>query len=823
MTPNRVAFATTVVIYLLAATWAGDAAATEILHSTYEAFIAYFITSIMIFAHILWKPQISPRRRLLAMASDFGMISCAAAAGGIKTGFFYPFYLWTVFGNGFRFGVAYLYAAMAMANAGFLAVLLTTHAWNQHSGLSIALFASLVMLPLYAARLIRKLSEAKRQAEEANLAKSAFLARVSHDVRTPLNAIIGLGDLLHDQLRDSEYRQMVSTIVNSGRSLLRLINSILDFSKIEAGLLPCKVVRTDLHEAITRLKAMLAAQAASQALTLGVHVTARTPRNILADYDHIEQILINLAANAIKFTEKGFVVLTVDAIRQRDDRIRLRFEVSDTGIGISADAQARIFESFVQADPTISDRYGGTGLGLAICKQLINLLNGQMGLESAVGKGSTFWFEVDVTYLSDGDERSEIRETTVVLCTRDDEIQAMLELENISIIRTTRIDQVEAEIRASQGGLEPIAFVDQRELADTLEGGENALRSLCGITSGIVLVTDESGVSRASAPLRSMSATSLVRPFNEDIVWRAVRLARLAPNYVRADQERAEIFAPAAQPLLILVAEDNRTNQMVIMKTLERAGHSTRIVNDGEAALDALGKSHFDVVLMDLNMPIMNGIETTKLYRFSSIGRPHVPIVALTADATTDAWARCKEAGMDGYVTKPIEPAQVLDVINTVLARREVVPTRNVEDTSVCMRGRVTSKEDENLVDLGVLTELERLGGYQFVSDLVFQFSKDAAELLALLHAAVAAEDVQGFRDAVHALRGSAANLGASSVFNACLALRAITSTELAIEGETHVARLVNDVNDAIDVLKAHVAAHRDKAVLCRSAEPSRR
>jgi two-component system, sensor histidine kinase RpfC len=407
MTPNRMVFTGSVILYLLLATRTGDAAAAAILQATYEAFAG--------------------RRRLCAMASDFGMISYAAAAGGIGTGFFYPFYLWTVFGNGFRFGVPYLYAAMIMANAGFLAVLYTTGTWRQYPGLSIALFACLIMLPLYAAKLIRKLSEAKRHAEEANRAKSAFLASVSHEVRTPLNAIIGLGDLLHDQLRNPERRHMVSTIVNSGRSLLTLIKSILDFSRIEAGRMPSKVVQTDLYVAIGQLKAMLAAQAMSQALTLGVHITARTPAHILADYRHIEQILINLAANAIKFTEKGFVVVTVDAIQQQGERIRLRFEISDTGIGIPADAQDRIFESFVQADATIIDRYGGTGLGLAISKQLVNLLNGRMGLESAVGKGSTFWFEVDVTSISADDERSEISETTAVLFSRDDEITATLE------------------------------------------------------------------------------------------------------------------------------------------------------------------------------------------------------------------------------------------------------------------------------------------------------------------------------------------------------------------------------------------------------------
>lgn len=824
MTPNRMVFAGSVLLYLLIATWMGDAAAAAVLQSTYKAFLIYFIASVIIFAHILGKPQVSPRRRLCAMASDFGMISYSAAVGGIGTGFFYPFYLWTVFGNGFRFGVAYLYAAMVVANVGFAVVLYTTSAWGQHRGLSISLFACLIMLPLYAAKLIRKLSEAKRQAEEANRAKSAFLASVSHDVRTPLNAIIGLGALLLDQLRDPEFRHMVSTIVNSGHSLLSLINSILDFSRLEAGRMPSNVVQTDLYEAMGRLRAMLAAQAKSKELTLAVHITARTPAHILADYSHIEQILINLAANAIKFTEAGFVLITVDGIQQQNEHIRLRFEISDTGIGIAADAQDRIFESFVQADTTIIDRYGGTGLGLAISKQLVNLLNGRMGLESAVGKGSTFWFEIDVISISADVARSEVGDMTALLLSRDDEISAMLENVGISVIRATGPERVEAAVRASETsfGHQPLVFVNRRELADTSESGANAPGALRDVMTGAVLVMDEPGVSGLPVPLRAMFATTLSKPVEEADLWRAVHLARLAQGDLPTDREEAEIFARAARPLSVLVAEDNRTNQMVIVKTLERMGHCTTVVNDGEAALEALEKSRFDLVLMDVNMPVMNGIEATKLYRFANIGQPHLPIFALTADASTDAWARCREAGMDGYVTKPIEPARLADVIDSVLGCPESIQVLNVEDTGVSQVDRIAAPHEENLIDREALADLERLGGHAFVSDLVSQFSTDAAKLLSSLREAVAEENIQSFRDTVHALRGSAANLGATKVFEECLALRAITPSELALEGEVQVARLVSNVDLAIGELTAHVAVLRDSTVMGRKAQLSR-
>jgi two-component system, sensor histidine kinase RpfC len=803
MTPNRLVFAGSVVVYLLIAARIGNADAAAMLRATYPAFVVYFIVSLAIFAHILWRPEISVWRRLVAMAADLAMISDAAAAGGLGTGFFYPFYLWTVFGNGFRFGVPYLYVAMGFANVGFIAVLLVTDAWRQQTGLSIALFACLIMLPLYAAKLIRHLSEAKWQAEEANRAKSTFLASVSHELRTPLNAIIGLGGLLHDQIRNPERRHMVSTIVNSGRSLLRLINTILDYSRIEAGRMPSEAMEVHLHEAMRRLEAMLGVQANSKGLNLGVHITGRTPAHILADYNHIEQVLINLTANAIKFTESGFVVVTVDAIHGKADRMRLRFEVSDTGIGIPVEARERIFESFAQADATILDRYGGTGLGLAISRQLVDLLNGRMGLESAVGKGSTFWFEVDVTQVP-AKTTSEANETSAILVSRDEEIKDDIERAGIALIGVAPPGEASAVFRRSSrsAGGQPVILFDCREPVDESE----ALLDLRDASPGLVALTDDRGVAPLPISMRSMFASSIAWRAGPESIRRAVALARRALSNGAEGLQQIQTFAPAARSFSVLVAEDNRTNQMVIEKTLERVGHRATLVSNGEEALDALREADFDVILMDVNMPVMNGIEATKLYRFASIGRKHVPIVALTADATSDAWTRCQEAGMDGYATKPIEPARLLEIIDSVVGDADIGQAPGPGIASDGAADHCSAPEPRELVDLVAVADLRQLGGEAFVSGLISQFSSDAAELLSLLRAAVADENVKGFRNAAHALRGSAANLGAARVFSTCLAMRSITLSQLATEGDVRVKRLGEDVEATIEILKAHVA-----------------
>jgi two-component system sensor histidine kinase RpfC len=710
--------------------------------------------------------------------------------------------LWTVFGNGFRFGIPFLYAAMVVANIGFITVLAVDGVWKEHFSLSVALTLCLIMLPLYAAKLIQKLSEAKRQAEEANRAKTAFLASVSHELRTPLNAIIGLGDLLRGQISDPEQRHMVQTIANAGRSLLKLINSILDFSRIEAGRMPSNLAEVDLYRAMRRIEAMLTVQAKSKSLKFNVHVTARTPDHIYADFDHIEQVLVNLTANAIKFTETGFVVVGVDAVHADADRTRLRFEVTDTGIGIAPEAQSRIFESFTQADSSIIDRYGGTGLGLAISRQLVKLLNGEIGLESTPGKGSTFWFEVDVKSLASDNATISPNEHPVIVLSRDASLPAAVADIDLPTIVVANVEEALAAIEPSDESMsQPVIIVDQREIA----GEQEKLRVFEERGDILVAVMEKPGLGSLPASIRTNYASSLTLPVSPRTLEQAVRIGQLKADDTFEESDLAAIATPARRPLSVLVAEDNRTNQMVIAKILERVGHHVTLVNNGEEALDALRDGSFDLVLMDVNMPVMNGIEATKLYRFASIGEPRVPIVALTADATSDAWTRCQEAGMDSYATKPIEPARLLEIIDRVVPQSDDAPARAGAEVISFSEYAPSPEASDKSVDLKTLEDLEQLGGRTFVVDLVSQFSQDSTQLVRSLRDSVAEEDPRRFRELAHALRSSAANVGATKVFELCLALRAVTPNELALEGERQIQRLDDEIKCALTILQARV------------------
>lgn len=354
------------------------------------------IGTIVIIGNILKYPGISPKRRIAAIILDISAISLMLSAGGEQTAFMYGLFLWLIFGNGFRFGVNYLWIATAASVAGFLSVIIANPFWNANLSLSIGLFLALIVLPGYASVLIRKLSVALNEAEEANRAKSLFLASVSHELRTPLNSIIGLSDLLESgEKLSTEQSEMVQTIGQSGRTLLNLIKSVLDLSRMEAGKMPAIYEFLDVLSLVQKIHAIMRIQAEKKQIELRLFISPGIPQQVKACTMHIEEVLMNLLSNAIKFTESGYVQLNVTLASRQDSRCRIIFSVQDTGIGIAPDAQQRIFESFSQADYSILHRFGGTGLGLSIARKMVEADGGQLTVTSAPGEGSTFTFDLE--------------------------------------------------------------------------------------------------------------------------------------------------------------------------------------------------------------------------------------------------------------------------------------------------------------------------------------------------------------------------------------------------------------------------------------------
>ena len=745
MSINRLAILSFGLSYLIVASAAGNDGAIFMFEKAGSLFEAQFLIALALFIHICAFPGVSTARRLIALATDIAALSCWMYVGNEATSLAYPLYLWTIFGNGFRFGVIYLYLATLLATLGFSAVVATTPIWHDNLTLSAGLLLGLVVLPLYVGILIRKISEAKIQAEAASRAKTLFLASVSHELRTPLNAIIGLGDLLaEDPGITRDQRDMSRTITSAGRSLLGLINGLLDLSRMEVGQMPIERDRFDLHALLREVHSMVAVQATRKGLRVGLYMTALTPRWVVGDAGRLREILTNLAGNAIKFTERGEVSLLVHT----EAGGRLRFEVADTGIGIAPHAHARIFESFTQADETISNRFGGTGLGLSIVKRLVEMQNGRLGLVSAPGLGSTFWFELPLEAQEGGVPAPD--KVPLVVLTRDRALSAWLTDLGHPVQRATTIDEAATLAAQTRDGL---VVIDE-----SMPGWQAVAAALTeAFPAGIPpLMLMRADAAPLDPKVLSLFSTALDSSAGPDTWARACRVA-----LPERDDRVATPVAVSDDGLSVLVAEDNLVNQKVIRKVLIAEGHRVHVVNNGAEALQALQQGDFDIALLDINMPVMSGLEAARLYAFAvgSAG-DGVPLVALTADATEATARDCAAAGMADCITKPVDRTRLRAVLAQHGRRRTADPTPTVAAGHAPPTVAVV-----NDATVAVLVEL---GGSDFASELLGDFLVGADRAIADLRRAASDGDMTAFRGAAHALKSAAGNVGADRIAWLC-------------------------------------------------------
>jgi two-component system sensor histidine kinase RpfC len=780
----------------------------------------HFLLALLIFARIASTGHVSPARRIFAQFSDVAAISWYMAFFGESAGPLFLLYIWVTLGSGFRFGPRYLISELAMSVLGFGLVLYLNEFWRAHVALGVGLLIGMFAVSLYVLSLVRRMFDALARAEAANLAKRRFISRVSHELRTPLNAIIGMADLLRDTPLSREQADMLQTLRGSSRVMLGLVEDVLDFSKIEAGKVLVEKTDFDLHALVNSTCRIVSAQAAAKGVDFVVSIMPEVPPTVRGDPHHLRQVLINLAGNAVKFTERGSVTVHLSVLAESDAAVRLKFSIRDTGIGIAPEAQAKIFESFAQADESTTRRFGGTGLGTTIAKQLVGLMGGRIGVESALGLGSTFWVEVDLDKQPEragavgGEATGELRGARVLLVgfprPEHGVLEEALALWGATPIAAATVEDGVARLVSEISRAKPYHSALLYAASEDMELAQRFRRAAPNPPPPTILAVPRDADVKRFEMLSSGFAAVLELPFDKRRLFNVLHSVA-AGDEVREGVVRLQDYArraSAVTALRILVADDNPTNREVIGRILERAGHAVALVHDGEQALDAVERSAPDLVILDRNMPGMGGMEALQALRLMTRGRARLPAIMLSADVTPEAKREALQAGADAFLPKPIETVRLLDEIQALASPKADAVVGKAEPQPLHPKPAVPAAPA--VVNADTLQHLEELGAsLTFVEKLVGMFLTDGASTLARMEKVLATREFHEFRSLLHAMKGSSASIGTDRLTSLCNSLGGLSDGELRLQGPALQRALAEELTAARAQLERHLVERR--------------